>query len=294
MLPSPMATSMAELTEAFIAALPTGLQAKAAAIEALDERLAPLGDADFARYVAARLVTDDGIEAGLDRLELSDLRLAFDCARGEPEALARFREAMTPAVHAVARRFAGLQPDDLEQQIFEKLLVPRDEPPQITKYAGRGKLAKWVQTVALRASQSRARRKQAQPVEDVGALADRVVDFEDPELATLKGIYRAQFKEAFVEAFEGLSARQRTMLRMELIDGLTIDAMAKLYSVHGATISRWRTELRNTLLAETRRVFERRLNVSREEFQSILRLIDSRLEVSLPRLLEDESGSAEP
>nr|MCH9684240.1 transcriptional regulator [Deltaproteobacteria bacterium] len=89
-------------------------------------------------------------------------------------------------------------------------------------------------------------------------------------------------------ALAELSPRDRNLLRLELIDRLTLDAIAQIHQVHPVTVSRWRAALRKQLHQGTRRVFEQTLRVDRDEFHSIMRLIGSQLDVSLPRLLRDE------
>jgi RNA polymerase sigma-70 factor (ECF subfamily) len=76
------------------------------------------------------------------------------------------------------------------------------------------------------------------------------------------------------------------------MDGLNIDAIGVLFGVHRATVARWRSDARTALFEGTRRVFRAELDLSAGEFASVMRLIDSQLEVSLPRLLEgDETGT---
>jgi hypothetical protein len=50
-------------------------------------------------------------------------------------------------------------------------------------------------------------------------------------------------------------------------------------------VARWNAKLRERLLTHTRRALLQRLNTSRSEFESIMRLIGSQLDVSIRRHL---------
>ncbi len=295
---------MGTLREPFLAALPTALRVRAQSWPELDGALQSLVDASrgdevelvedaaFVEHVAARLPEDGEFPEMLDTLHAVDLRLACACARGHAPAHALFRAQFEGAAAAAARRaVSGAAVDEIVQDTTSKLLVPgTDGVAAIAKYAGRGRLSKWVQTVALRLARSRTRKKTEEPVENIEALSDRILEAGDPELEALKRTYRAQFKQAFSRALEALTPRQRNLLRLELIDRTTAEAIAKIYDVHVATIWRWRADTRKALRVETRRCFEREMKVGQAEFQSIMRLIQSQLDVSLPRLLGEDEG----
>lgn len=58
-----------------------------------------------------------------------------------------------------------------------------------------------------------------------------------------------------------------------------------LHGVHRATAARWVDAARETVLAGTQRELIRRLRISRSELASVIRLIQSQLELSLLRVL---------
>ena len=67
---------------------------------------------------------------------------------------------------------------------------------------------------------------------------------------------------------------------------MNIDQIGVLYGVHRTTVARWRVQARKVLLKETRRIFREDYRLSGRSFESAMRLIQSELDVSLPRLLE--------
>jgi RNA polymerase sigma-70 factor (ECF subfamily) len=72
---------------------------------------------------------------------------------------------------------------------------------------------------------------------------------------------------------------------MHFVDGLTIDEIGALYQVHRATAARWISGARNTLLADTRARLTARLALTPSQFDSLMRLVRSELDLSLQRLV---------
>ena len=101
----------------------------------------------------------------------------------------------------------------------------------------------------------------------------------------MKELYRRAFREAFTAAMGTLDAREKNLLRQHFVDGLTIDEIGPLYEVHRATAARWVSRARERLLDETRREFMKRAKVGPKECESVLRLVRSRLDVTLAHLL---------
>ena len=69
------------------------------------------------------------------------------------------------------------------------------------------------------------------------------------------------------------------------LDGLTMDAIGGIYQVHRITVVRWMNQARQALAKETRRELSTRLRVDHQELESIMRLIESQMEVSLRAFL---------
>jgi RNA polymerase sigma-70 factor (ECF subfamily) len=82
-----------------------------------------------------------------------------------------------------------------------------------------------------------------------------------------------------------MEARDRVMLRQHFVDGLTIDELGPLYGVHRATAARWIASAKEDLMTRTRREFMARARLSPKEMASVMRMVQSRLEVTLARLM---------
>lgn len=243
----------------------------------------------YVRALAERLATDVPAERALAALHAADLYLACGCVDGDPAALAAFELHCGPVIErAVATTGAsGAERADLGQVVRQRLLVTRadGEPPRISTYSARGSLGSWVRVVAIREAARmlpRARR-------EVGAADDELAGLiaadDDPEVGYLKRLYRDEFRRAFAAAIDALEDRDRLVLRQHALDGLSIDQLAAFHGVHRATTARWIEAAREAVLTATQAELIRRLQLSRTELASVMRLIRSQLDLSLPRLL---------
>jgi RNA polymerase sigma-70 factor (ECF subfamily) len=212
----------------------------------------------------------------------ADLALARACAVGDRGALAAFEALTAPVVTATARRFGG--PDfvsEVSQLVRRRLLVAEGEAaPRIAEYRGRGSLAKFVQAVVVRQAlnllQADARHA---PARGDLALLETPSGGDDPEVASIKQRYRAEFKEAFAAAMASLDDASRNALRLHYLDGLTLAELGALHGWSVPTASRRLAAARATLLEATRALMAERLKLSPPELDSVLRLIESRMSV---------------
>jgi len=237
---------------------------------------------DFVAHVRARATPPVTAETA------AQLYFALACVRGDPAALRGFEARCAPVLLRMARRakLGDADANDLVQRLRMHLLVGTEgSPPKLAEYSGRGDLAAWLRVVALRAAVRAARGAAAGEGEDEDAILAALSSGDDPELSYLKAVYRSAFREAFAAAIASLDAPLRTLLRQHLVDGLTIDELAPIYGVHRATAARRLQEARETLLARVRREFAQRARVSDREMNSVLRLVESRFNVTLKRLL---------
>jgi RNA polymerase sigma-70 factor (ECF subfamily) len=250
-----------------------------------------IDDATFLEHLARHAPPGGDAEDVLSHLHAADLFLALGCARGDRAALAAFDKAYRADVDAAVRRFEGpsLAGDDLRQALHEKLFVGKGSGPKIADYAGQGFLQNWVRVTAVRTFTDLARasvRPPEQPVDDeMLALADG----DDLELSFLKKHYRDGFKKAFEAAVRALDPGERNLLRQSVVHGLGIDQIAAIYGVHRATAARRIEKAREALLAGTRKNLMTALSLDRAEFDSVMALIQSKLDVSIQRVLGSKS-----
>ncbi|MCL4227840.1 MAG: sigma-70 family RNA polymerase sigma factor [Myxococcales bacterium] len=227
------------------------------------------------------------------RVHADDLYLACACAGGDPAALAAFDRAVLPQISGAVRRIDPSPDfaDEVRQAVRARLLVgDAGEPPRIAGYAGRGPLVAWVRVAAVRLALAlRDRRRREAPVahagDDVGDLAAL-----DPELALLKARYAGELEEALRRAGQALTERERALLRLAFADGLNVDQVGDVYGVHRATAARWIARARERLFELTRDDLRARLALSPTEFDSVVRLVRSQVELTLTRFF----GATDP
>jgi RNA polymerase sigma-70 factor (ECF subfamily) len=247
-----------------------------------------IDDEQFVRAIAKRLAADAPARS-LDAMHTDDLYLGCGCAAGDPGALAGFEERCGPVIaRAIATtRASASDRADLGQVVRQRLLVAPAQggPPRIATYSARGSLPSWVRVVATREAARMLPRVRREVAAEDDELAGLIAGDDDPEVGYLKRLYRAEFKRAFHAAVESLEDRERLVLRQHTLDGLGIDQLAALHGVYRATAARWVESARASVLAGTQRELIHRLRLSCGELASVMRLIQSQFEVSLPRVL---------
>lgn len=228
-----------------------------------------------------------GPDSPLDALVAADLYLARACADGSAAALARFQELYSTDIRSVHARSSGTRPplDELVQVLQEKLFV--GPHPKILDYAGSGKLENWLRVVTSRTLVDLIRERDPaveSQNDGEGPLALPTPD-DDPELQYLKRKYRSEIKDSFEQAALTLSAEDRNALREYYVHGLNIDQIAELRGIHRSTAARRVSSARDAVLKATRRVLMERTGLGRDELESLVRLVESQMHVTVERVL---------
>jgi RNA polymerase sigma-70 factor (ECF subfamily) len=246
----------------------------------------------FVPYVGARLPGERSAADELGALNLCDLYLCAACAAGDEAAIELFDRTYSGEIERALAHLDGSGgdlTDEIKQVVREKLFVA--EPgaePRITSYAGRGPLGRWVWVMATREAlmllRARTRRRETALDPAHFGLAD---DAADTELEYFKREYRAEFRRAFAEAMAALSSKHRNLLYYHFVRRLTIDQIGSIYRVHRVTAFRWLRAARQAVVDGTRGNLASRLELSASEIDSIVRLVQSRLDISVERMLGD-------
>lgn len=248
----------------------------------------------FAARLARAVAADDDLGASLRAARAPELYLVAALAEGDPAALASFERQFVPELRAVLGRMglAASLIDESMQVLRDELFVAREgAEPKIVGYAGRGHLRGWLRSVAGRTALRVSRqspRADAEPNETTAPAPG-----DDLELAYLKRTYGPVFEAAFRTAFEGLASRDRLLLRQRLRHRLGVDELGALHGVDPSTASRWVTAARERLVSATREHMMQKLNVGRAEVSSILRLIQSQVDITITGWPEGDSTTRE-
>jgi RNA polymerase sigma-70 factor, ECF subfamily len=234
----------------------------------------------------AHAVGDD-VAVGLADFYAEDFALAVVCADGLPGALSLCDKLCAAAITAaVARvdRSPDLR-DEVRQILWQRIFVGTPaQPPRIKSYAGRGPLAGWVAVAAQRVALDLRREEARASGGDPGA--DKVLPADDhPEIDYLRTRYKTEFEAAVRQALSGLPDRDRLLLRLTTVSGLSHEQIGNIYGVNQSTVTRWISRARAKVLEATEREICGRLRMQPAEFRSLAGMLVSRLDLSISRVL---------
>jgi RNA polymerase sigma-70 factor (ECF subfamily) len=249
-------------------------------------RIAAAGRAAWPEIAVSDAAIASRIGDDVDADHDADLYLAIALAAGDPAAIRAFEARLVPEIDVALRRLrlpAGTA-DEVKQALRFELLVG-DGSPKIADYAGRGELAAWLRVTATRKALKLVRRTgREQTLDDI--LLEHWPDATPgPERRHLRTTYTAELKRAIADAFAALDIRARNLLRQHILDELTIDDLARLYRVHRATCARWLADARAELGRGTRKRLIAALALPADDVDSLLRFLDSDIELSISRIL---------
>jgi RNA polymerase sigma-70 factor (ECF subfamily) len=254
---------------------------------------------DEASFGAALVTRFDG--DATTEIWAADLLLALGCLSNDKVALSIFEaEYMADARRALGR--LRLDPSAIEeilQHVRSKILVASPSNngggggagPKLHSYSARGPLAGWVRAIAVHEALSARRAEVRRGPHDGPSAIERMPIAEEPELVQLRAMYATPFKTAFAEVLAGLAPRDRNVLRLVYVEGLTADQVGLAYGVHRVSVARWLQQIRTSLFSRTKQLLSQRLRLSPTEFESVTRMCLSQIDVSLDRLLVDIEGS---
>lgn len=212
---------------------------------------------------------------------LDDIYLVCGCIARDVNAVSAVERELIPIIDLVIASYAPSVIEETRQRLRAMLVVDHGgRGPLLAQYGGRGALRRWIRVVAAReAGKTWRADTAAMPVDD-DALFDALAPPTDPVLSAVKRNAAVAFKAAFVASLAEIERRDRTLLRLHILDGLSIDEIAPMYSVHRATVARWIAAAKDIVLDKTRRALMRDLSIDAAEVDSLIRLVHSRIELS--------------
>lgn len=274
---------------AFVAALGPGLAPNSSTRERFErawiESRSWRGEDDtVARGVARRLEQLGGHWEQWEALDLSGLILAEACTLGEPKAIAHFErnfvEGVRPAVGRVNPDPAFV--DEVLQCLRTRCLLDTGKGTALSRYEGKGSLLTYVRVIAVR--EALMLRRGSVPPTSSEEL-DIEASLTSPEMGLLKRQFREAFAQAFRQSLAELEPEARNLLRHHYFHGLTFAQLADLYGQSRSAVGRRIEKARARLLTATRRRLAAVLSTTKEEFEQLMALVASQIELSLERHL---------
>ncbi len=219
----------------------------------------------------------------------AELFVVLSALEGDPLAVQDLRQRLELLMNQLdGFRLSEEERGSLVDDTLRLLVAPPS--PRLARYSARGPLDGWLNVVLVRQAIN-LRNAQQKLVEFDEVLLGTMKVEAEPELELLKERFRGKFSAAFRSALGKLSARQRNLLRQHYLDGLTLEELGTLYRVHRATVARNLADARAELLEKTRDEVAQRIGVSRLEVDSIVKLVQSRLDVSATFFLSQPGGA---
>lgn len=210
---------------------------------------------------------------------LEDLALAWACAAGDPAAARVFEARFIPNAHKALAKlgYQSTVQDDVVSWLRGELFG-RDRS-SFTGYSGKSPLEGWLRAIVV----NEAMRKNKRRGRDVTPEAAADIPVPEAGLNAMRGAYGAEFTTAMKESFAALTVEQRNLLRQSFLDGLSIDALAKLYDVHRATAARRIVAAREALSEGVKARLKERLGLGSSTVEQVVTL--DNLQESLSALL---------
>ncbi|MGH1340097.1 MAG: sigma-70 family RNA polymerase sigma factor [Nannocystales bacterium] len=236
----------------------------------------------------SRCIADDADPCAIAKLSALDLHLAFAAREGYPPAMARFEATVMPTLDRVIARVDGSEAfiDEIKQRLRTKLFVSDGTTPaKIAHYTGQGELLVWVRVVAVREALDSVRAQRRRALDSDEALMAIEASGTGPDMLAFKQQYKAQFSAAFQDSLASLKPEQRNVLRLHYVHGLSVDKLGAVLRVHRSSAARRVAKARGDLLSGTRRLLHTRLSIDRQEFDQLMGLVASRLDLSIERFL---------
>jgi RNA polymerase sigma-70 factor (ECF subfamily) len=223
-----------------------------------------------------------------------DLYLAFACSLGERAAITAFTRRYLSRMDQYLRRFANSSAlfDEVRTTLEDKLLfsVANEGARRIRQYTGRGPLEAWVAMAAQRTMLSMLRARGAAPGMDstTGLYELWAEAYELGREQSQR--YAESIKEILRHVIRSLPVRQRTILRLSIVEDVSLSQIARMLKVNQSTISRAFHASLEKVNEEVRTRLKQLHGMRDSEVDSIVRELQSRIDLSLSGVFADAPG----
>lgn len=227
-----------------------------------------------------------GVSMPLPAGRAADLFIAAACAAGDQVAIRRFEAQYLGGIEGHVARYGvrGELLEELRQQVRIRMLVGPE--PLIGRYRASGPLGAWVRVIVVRTAIALGEGTRRHHQRSDGDALDALVsDALGPEAAAAKALYKDRLQAALEQAFAALGPQERTLLRLHFLDGLSIDAIGRIYQIHRATAARRLVALRAQVLQAVRQALPLPQQPTSSELRSLLNLLQDDIRLSLSRIL---------
>lgn len=242
---------------------------------------------------ALSCVADSGPDAHaiIRKLRVEDLLLVRAALAGDRESQAeigRLAETHVLPWLTTVLRDRERAAESVQRTVVDALYPSADKSPTLNSYRGYGRLTAWLQTSARHNAFGPGRVGDGSPYPELPGL--------DPEEERIRAEIKKPATDALTRTLEKLPEKERRVLTLYLVKGLSLDEIGRLFGVHRATAHRWiqnaQRNLRRTYIGECET-----FGITRDGVDCMFALFDCELSLSLNRLLsagvdDEENGKS--
>ena len=98
--------------------------------------------------------------------------------------------------------------------------------------------------------------------------------------------YLDDFETSLKEALGRAPEQDRAVLRLHMVNNVSVEKIGKMLGVAQSTASRWLAKARENVLADLKGTLQQRLGIASAEIESLAGLLASRLDLSMSRILK--------
>jgi RNA polymerase sigma-70 factor (ECF subfamily) len=218
----------------------------------------------------------------------ADMFLACACVERIPAAIAEFLAAFgdrIPLYLGKLARNADLVAEVRQILVTRCVIGDADKPPALTGYSATGSLEGWLRATAVREALA-INRDADRNSGDVEAALEAEVPWVDHEISLFKQIYREPVSRAFANACAELAVEDRALLRLHYVDGVTTAKLAAMFGISRATLIRRLAAARESLIERVKATLKAASGVADQDFESVLRLVKSQIDLRLSVVLK--------
>jgi RNA polymerase sigma-70 factor, ECF subfamily len=205
-------------------------------------------------------------------IHYEDLFLAMGCSRQDRVSWEHFADEYSPLLRKFSTQVCGDsgEGEDLAQEITVKMLT---EGNRMAGYNGRGSLAGWLRAAVAHAAVDRFRRaRRLVSLEDSsnsGALADWMDTGEADSEEALDSRWGPIISNAVSESISRLAARDRLVLGLYYLRGISLLAIGRQFRIHEATVSRWIERLRRDIRKQLEKDLRKKHGLRTNDIRSL-------------------------
>lgn len=174
---------------------------------------------------------------------------------------------------------------DVLQSIREHLFL--GSRPRILAYDGRAALRGWLKVIAMRLAIGLIRTRSALYRVDSSFAFQPGEPARDATTLLAAAEYKARLETALREELGRLPPDRRSILRLHFLENESVDSIARRLGVHRVTVARWIRTSGEEILENLRRRFHEDFRVEAPDFDSLVRLVRSTMNLDLSTILGD-------